>query len=116
MEDLIRSIFMQSIWCFGIVIGIQHVILKPYVLYQLKNKHNELWRELGSPHFWQSREFSDDFVRFSKNSSKLLLVERDGNKNLLAALKGYQFIERLVQINLAVCAFLLLILLSFKFL
>jgi hypothetical protein len=115
MEELIGRIFGTVILIWSVLnIGVQHILLKTFILYRLKHSYNSLWSALGEPRLLQSTEFSECFVKLSMDIDKLESIKERRDFALFISLKAYGPIDKLGELMIIIALVLVLILSGFS--
>jgi hypothetical protein len=117
MEDLVGRIFtiVACLYCI-LIVGVQHLLLKTYILYRLKHSYSCWWVDLGEPKLWQLTEFSDDFVMLSMDTGKMEAINKRGDSALSGSLKAYGKIQRVGEYMLVIALALIPIFYGLRFL
>ena len=117
MEDLVGNV-LTIVAClyFILTVGVQHLLLKTYILHRLKHSYNCWWVDLGEPKLWQLTEFSDDFVMLSMDTGKMETINKRGDSALFGSLKAYGKIERVGECMLVIVLALIPIFYGFRYL
>lgn len=111
MEELIYRVLAIVVCLMSVLgIGVQHILLKTYILYRLKQSYNSWWVELGAPRLFQLSEFSDSFVMLSMETDKMEVIKTRKDFALYRSLQAYGKIERAVVYMVVITLTLILIL------
>lgn len=116
MEELIYRVLAIVVCLMSVLgIGVQHILLKTYILYRLKHSYNRWWVELGAPRLFQLSEFSDSFVMLSMEADKMEAIKARKDFTLYRSLQAYGKIERAVVYMVVITLTLILILYGIEF-
>jgi hypothetical protein len=102
MEQVFVKLSFFLMWAAGGLMLFQHLLFKPFLLRRLRVSHENLWKEIGAPKFFQSVEFSDDLVRLAKDSEQTASQKPGREIATYKLLRAYAGLDKAVMILLSI--------------